>query len=129
MKTCKPVELNTLLFIKLLTNGPTQYTSKGNGFSISLPAQAQRWTITPDWDPSSGDFSEDEVNSLNVVMSATETASTNKTVLKYDPFVKKGISEDSMVNVVLPYIKSPRKGVQRLGEIVSQLPRVKTRGL
>ena len=129
MKTCKPVELNTLLFIKLLTNGPTQYASKGNGFSISLPAQAQRWTITPDWDPSSGDFSEDEVNSLNVVMSATETASPNKTVLKYDPFVKKGISEDSMVNVVLPYIKSPCKGVQRLGEIVSQLPRVKTRGL
>lgn len=101
-------------------NGPTQFTSKGTGFSMTLPAQQQRWTATPDWDPSSGYFSEDGVNSSNVAMSATETASSNKTVLKYDPWVKKGISEDAMINVVLPFIKSPREGVQRLGEIVNK---------
>ena len=53
-------------------------------------------------------------------MSATETASPNKIVLKYNSFVKKGISEDSIVNVVLPYIKSPCEEVQRLGEIVTK---------
>lgn len=101
-------------------NGPTKYTSKGTGFTIDLPAQQQRWTATPDWDPSNGDFSEDGVNSSNVAMSATETASSNKKVLKYDPWVKNGISEDSMVNVVLPFIKSPREGVQRLGDIINK---------
>lgn len=101
-------------------DGPTHYVSKGTGFTINLPAKQKRWTATPDWTPKYGPFSEDGVNSSNVAMSATETGDSNSTVQKDDPWVKNGISEDSMINVVLPFINSPRQGVERLGEIVNK---------
>lgn len=54
-------------------------------------------------------------------MSATESAYANSRVLAVDPFdEEKGILEEAMVTVVLPYIKSAREGVKRLGEIVEK---------
>lgn len=31
------------------SNGPAQYESKDNHFTIDLPADQQRYTSTPDW--------------------------------------------------------------------------------
>lgn len=101
-------------------NGETNYISKGNDFSISLPAVQQRYTSTPDWTDKDGTFGEDGINQSNVAMSGTESATANKKVLKADPFVKTGISEDSMLDVVLPFIHSAREGVQRLGKIIDE---------
>lgn len=53
-------------------------------------------------------------------MSATESGTTNKKGLKADNLVKNGISEASMLDVILPYIHSAKEGVQRLGQIVEK---------
>ena len=53
-------------------------------------------------------------------MSATESGTTNKKAQKADPFVKDGIAETSMVDVVLPYIHSAKEGVEYLGKIVEE---------
>ena len=53
-------------------------------------------------------------------MSATESGTTNKKGLKADNLVKNGISEASMLDVVLPYIHSAKEGVKRLGQIVEK---------
>ena len=78
------------------------------------------------------------VNELNVSMTATETITSNERVLAADPLVeyipaqgKKGdevyipevvggIGEEDIVTLVLPYIKSAREGVLRLGEILEK---------
>jgi dipeptidase len=52
-------------------------------------------------------------------MSATESGTTNKNAEKSNPFVKEGISEESNLDVVLPYIHSAKEGVEYLGNIVS----------
>ena len=45
---------------------------------------------------------------------------TNARVLGHDPLVENGINEDSMVYLVLPFIKSAREGVQRLGSLIEK---------
>lgn len=52
-------------------------------------------------------------------MSATESTYANARVLAADPLVKDGIGEEAMITVTLPYIKSAREGVKRLGTIVA----------
>ncbi len=41
-------------------------------------------------------------------------------MLGHDPLVENGINEDSMVYLVLPFIKSAREGVQRLGSLIEK---------
>ena len=104
------------------SNGPTEYISKDNGFKVTVPGAGLRYTATPDWQQKDGQdqFSEDGINSANVAMSATESGTTNKKAQKADPFVKDGIAETSMVDVVLPYIHSAKEGVEYLGKIVEE---------
>lgn len=103
------------------SNGPTQYVSKDNNFTVSLPSQAQRYTSTPDWQQIDGQnqFGEDGINDHNVAMSSTESGTTNKKAQKADPFVKNGLEEASMLDVVLPYIASAKQGVEYLGNIIN----------
>lgn len=104
------------------TDGPTQYVSQDNHFTVNLPKNALRYTSTPDWSQEKGQdqFGEDGINSANVAMSATESGTTNKKAQKADPFVKNGIEEASMVDVVLPYVHSAKEGVEYLGKIVEE---------
>ena len=51
-------------------------------------------------------------------MSATETITTNARVLGADPLVKDGFGEEDMLTLVLPYIKTAREGVLRLGQLL-----------
>ncbi|PAK87271.1 peptidase C69 [Lentilactobacillus parakefiri] len=101
-------------------SGPTQYVSKDNHFTVNLPAKAQRYTSTPDWQQIDGQnqFGEDGINQSNVAMSGTESATTNRNAQKADPFVKTGLKETSILDVVLPYITSAKAGVQYLGHII-----------
>ncbi|MBT8904409.1 peptidase C69 [Lactobacillus delbrueckii subsp. bulgaricus] len=104
------------------SNGPTTYVSEDNGLKTSLPKTALRYTSTPDGEQVNGQwiFGESGINSENVAMSATESGTTNKKGLKADNLVKNGISEASMLDVILPYIHSAKEGVQRLGQIVEK---------
>lgn len=99
-------------------NGATNYRSVGNDYTVTLPKIQQRYTATPDWTADEGTFGEDGINESNVAMSGTESSNNNKKAAKADPYVAKGIGEDSMLEVVLPFITSAKEGVQRLGQIV-----------
>lgn len=101
-------------------NEETQYVSKGNGFTVELPQERFKTTATPEGDESEGSFDEAGINSEGVAMSGTESLSANDDVLNIDPLVEDGIAEDSLNAVVLPYIKSAREGVERLGKIVEE---------
>ena len=53
-------------------------------------------------------------------MTATETITSNEMVLGADPLVEKGIGEADFLTLVLPYIKSAKEGVIRLGELLEK---------
>ena len=97
------------------------YTSPApdNNFSIDLPSTSFKYTATPEWTNKFGTYEEDGINEFNVAMSATESAYANPRVLGYDPLSENGIAEEAMISVVLPFIKSAREGVERLGQIVT----------
>lgn len=102
-------------------HGPSTFKSKDNKFTMSLPSTAFAYSATPEWTDKYGIFAEDGINEFNVAMSATESAYANERVLACDPFNEKsGILEEAMVSVVLPYVKSAREGVERLGKIVAE---------
>lgn len=103
-----------------LQNNHYSSPDKNNDFEIDLPKTSYKYTATPEWTSEFGSFEEDGINEYNVAMSATESAYANPRVLGYDPLVKSGIAEEAMVNVVLPFIKTAREGVTRLGSIISE---------
>ena len=62
-------------------------------------------------------------------MSATETITTNARVLGADPLVKDGFGEEDMLTLVLPYIKTAREGVLRLGELLETYGTYESNGI
>lgn len=96
------------------------FVSAENGFSLQLPEEQLKYTATPEWDVSEGLFEEGGINSKNIAMSATESTTVKEEVLELDPLVENGISESSMLTVVLPYIESAKDGVERLGKIIEE---------
>ena len=117
---------------------PRHYVSKIAHLAIELPDNPERYTALPNAILDEGIWAEAGVNESNVSMSATETLTTNERVLGADPFVvykpaqgtegeedyepevAGGIGEEDMVTIVLPYIKSAREGVKRLGALLEQ---------
>lgn len=108
---------------------PHTFISNDNGFSMPLPTHAAKYTATPEWTAKFGLFEEDGINEFGVAMSATESTYANQRVLAFDPLVKDGIGEEAMVTVTLPYIKSAREGVTRLGDIVARYGTSESNGI
>ncbi|KRL00077.1 dipeptidase A [Liquorilactobacillus capillatus DSM 19910] len=108
---------------------PQTFVSPDNGFTITLPQVSGKYTATPEWTSKFGIFEEDGINEYGVAMSATESAYANERVLGADPLVKKGIGEEAMVTVTLPYIHSAREGVAYLGHIVEKYGASETNGV
>ena len=98
----------------------TTYDSGANHVKIPLPGNSLRYTATPDADDSFGVWAGAGINSQNVAMTATETSTTNTHVLAADPLTDDGIGEADITTLVLPYIKSAREGVVRLGELLTE---------
>ncbi|WP_283678752.1 C69 family dipeptidase [Lentilactobacillus sp. Marseille-Q4993] len=94
------------------------FKSTDNQFTIELPKDSYKYSGTPEWTTKYGLFEEDGINEYGVAMSSTESTYTNDLVLTFDPLVKDGIGEEAMITVVLPYVKTARQGVQRLGNII-----------
>ena len=105
------------------------FVSNDNKFTMPLPKVRFRYSATPEWTDKFGLFEEDGINEYGVAMSATESAYSNPRVLGADPLVENGISEEAMVTVVLPYIKSAREGVARLGSIIEKYGTSETNGV
>ena len=99
---------------------PGHYKSVLSSFEIDLPDDPMRYTAMPNALKDDGVWGEAGFNTANVAMSETETISSNIRVLGADPLVKSGIGEEDMLTIVLPYIKSAREGVKRLGDLLTK---------
>lgn len=125
---------------------PVRYRSGLSHLEIELPAESLRTTMMPNAVPDEGVWAAAGTNEANVSMTATETITSNSRVLGADPLVlyqparteKKrqedgtvietevsperagGIGEEDMVSIVLPYIRSAREGVRRLGDLLTR---------
>lgn len=111
---------------------PKKYKTVGSHLTIELKEKPMRYTACPNVDKSEGVWAATGINEAGVGMTATETITTNPRVLAADPFVeyKKakgrekavpgGIGEEDYVVLVLPYIKSAKEGVKRLGALLEK---------
>ena len=117
---------------------PRRYRSVLSHVEIDLPDDPMRYTAVPNADLKEGIWGEAGVNEANVAMSATETLTTNERVLGADPFVELvpakgkegeegyvpevpgGIGEEDFLTLVLPYVKTAREGVLRLGALLEE---------
>ena len=110
----------------------TNYKSVLSHLSIDLPENPMRITAVPNAVEGKGIWAANGVNEANVGMSATETITSNPRVLGADPLViyqpeqdgkpeiAGGIGEEDLVFIVLPYIRSAREGVIRLGSLLKK---------
>ena len=108
---------------------PKLYKSVQSTFEIELPDNPLRYTSTPDASDEAGIWGESGINSANVAMTATETITTNSRILGVDPLVTSGIGEEDMLTIVLPYIRSAKEGVVRLGKILEQYGTYESNGV
>jgi len=97
---------------------PRHYTSVKSGVTVDLPENPMRYTAMPNAVNNEGIWGECGFNTCNVGMTATETITSNARVLGADPLVPGGIGEEDLLTVVLPYIRSAREGVERLGKLL-----------
>ncbi len=105
------------------------FISKDNGFTMPLPRVRASYSATPEWTDQYGLFEEDGFNEYGVAMSATESTYSNDLALGADPLVKNGIGEEAMITVVLPYVKTAREGVSRLGQIITRYGTSESNGI
>lgn len=111
---------------------PRTYTGVNSYLTIELPDNPLRYICTPNTDKSDGVWGEAGINEANVTMSATETISSNARVLGADPLiayqpakdgkpeVPGGIGEEDLVTIILPYIKTAKEGVERMGALLEK---------
>lgn len=111
---------------------PRKYKSVLSHVEIDLPENPLRYTAVPNALDGEGIWAAHGVNEAGVGMTATETITSNARVLGADPLVEYvpakdgedeipgGIGEEDIVSVVLPYIRSAREGVLRLGKLLEQ---------
>lgn len=111
---------------------PRKYKSEISNVEIELPDNPMRYTSMPNALKGEGVWAASGVNEANVGMTATETITSNPRVLGADPLVvyqpaedgkeeaAGGIGEEDIVYIVLPYIRSAREGVKRLGSLLEK---------
>ncbi|MEA5014915.1 MAG: C69 family dipeptidase [Candidatus Limiplasma sp.] len=100
---------------------PYRFVSRHNGLTLELPAESCQYVMTPAA-PSMGVgvWAESALNEHGVSISATESIYGGPELLQYDPYVPNGVSEESIATLVIPYVKTAREGVARLGSIVTE---------
>ncbi len=117
-------------------NQKLRYSSKLSTFKIELPSNPLRYTLMPNVNKKEGIWGAAGINSMNVGMTATETITSNPLVLGADPLCvdyktgkNYGIGEEDLVCIVLPYIKSAREGVLRLGSLIEKYGTYESNGI
>ena len=121
---------------------PRKYKSVISHLEIELPDDPMRYTACPSVDRKNGIWAATGINAANVGMTATETITSNPRVLAADPLVEYrkaktrrekdvpgGIGEEDIVVLVLPYIRSAREGVERLGALLEQYGTYESNGI
>ncbi len=123
-------------------NQPRKYKTVISHLEIELPDDPVRYTSTPSVDLRGGVWAANGINAYNVGMTATETITSNPRVMGADPYVKYvkaskknekdipgGIGEEDLVVITLPYIKSAREGVIRLGNLLEKYGTYESNGI
>ena len=99
---------------------------------VELPDNPLRYTAAPNVTQTHGVWPACGINAANVAMTATETITSNPRVLGADPYVvyqprkgkekevPGGLGEEDLVTVILPYIRTAREGVTRMGELLER---------
>ena len=111
---------------------PKNYKSVTSKIKIDLPSNPMRYTSIPGITAQQrkmGIWGEAGINDANTAMSATETSTTNSRILGIDPLVEKGIGEEDIVTIVLPYIHSAREGVKLLGDYLEKYGTYESNGI
>lgn len=121
------------LLVRKPEKQPRKYKTVISHLTVELPDNPLRYTVAPNVTQTRGAWPACGINAANVAMTATETITSNPRVIGADPYVvyqpKKGrgtkevpggIGEEDLVTIVLPYIKSAREGVLRMGELLEK---------
>lgn len=100
-------------------NGPKEFVALDSPFRCPLPEKALGYTaLAPYHLP--GHWGSAGYNTVGVGMSATESIFSSERALAVDPLVENGVAENSVYNIVLPYVHTAREGVKRLGELIEK---------
>lgn len=99
--------------------GATEYVAKDSPFRCELPKEALGYgALAPYCLPNH--WGSAGFNTAGVGMSATESIFSSDAILKFDPLVETGVAENAVFNVVLPYVRTAREGVERLGMLIEK---------
>lgn len=99
--------------------GPSRFEALDSPFACILPAERLGYTALSPY-RLLGHWGSAGFNAEGVGMSATESIFTNEKALAVDPHVPFGLAENSVFNVVLPYIHSASEGVDYLGNLIER---------
>ena len=108
-----------LMYYPETDHGPEEFVAIDSPFRCKLPPKRlgfsalERAELPYHW-------GEAGFNSLGVGMSATETIFSSAEVLKHDPYVESGIGENCVFQITIPYVKTAREGVERLGALIEE---------
>ena len=100
-------------------NGPREFIAKDSPFRCELPKKALGYSALSPYSLH-GHWGSAGFNTAGVGMSATESIFSSDEVLKYDPLVENGVAENSVFNITLPYVRTAREGVERLGMLIEK---------
>ena len=128
---------------KVVVNNKTKtfkkYKSVIGHLEIELPDYQYRYTSVPNVILKSGLWPACGINEWNVAMTATETITSNPRVYAADPLVyyekakskkeKDKVGGEDLVTLVLPYIKTAKEGVIRLGELLEKYGTYEANGI
>lgn len=100
-------------------NGPREFVAKDSPFRCELPEKALGYSALSPYNLH-GHWGSAGFNTAGVGMSATESIFSSDEILKHDPLVENGVAENSVFNITLPYIRTAREGVERLGMLIEK---------
>ena len=100
-------------------NGPREFVAMDSPFRCELPEKALGYTALSPYNLH-GHWGSAGFNTAGVGMSATERIFSSDEVLEHDPLVENGVAENSVFNITLPYVRTAREGVERLGMLIEK---------
>ena len=100
-------------------NGPREFVARDSPFRCELPEKALGYSALSPYNLH-GHWGSAGFNTAGVGMSATESIFSNDEVLKHDPLVENGVAENAVFNITLPYVRTAREGVERLGMLIEK---------
>lgn len=113
------LEAKNLDIYKDTKEGSSEFVAKDSPFRCQLPKEALGYTALSPFNLP-GHWGSAGFNSAGVGMSATESIFSSDKVLEFDPLVETGVAENAVFNIVLPYIKTAKEGVLRLGSLIEE---------